>query len=1005
MCRYLCILGLLAGLTGGQVSADLVGYWALDGNATDSSGHGNNGTISGNVSASADRNGTPGGAMAFGGGGSDKIDVGNGPDFQITGAMTLMAWVRLESGSSTNGRIISKMGQTRAWSLNIENSWNGVPKPGALYIAPNGTSVKGAVDDASLPTDQWVHLAGVYTPGVSMKVYVNGDLAYSDAVAIPASQFSSNGLPVLIGNRSECGSCGWLGALDEVRIYNEALSEAAIEAIMNQGTVPPTAAGDPQPADGATDVSLNANLSWAAGNGAPAHDVYFGTVSPGTFRGRQVEVAFEPGPLEVNTTYYWRIDEQNAQGTATGPVWSFRTGSGGSTNATRIMPLGDSITQGSTNFDNYRHHLWAKLQAAGYGNIDFVGSHDVLANSTADPLVFDKDHEGHYGWHTDQIVSGGGIPAGGSGNLNQWLTGLQAAGKLPDVVLMHLGSNDVLHNPAGYDQSITIGEMKSVIDVLRSFNPKVTILLAKVIPHKKASSPSVDSLNALIPGLDSYETATSAVMIVDQHTGFSTSWLADDVHPNTVGAVAMSDRWFDALEPLLQVEKPRVIVSSDIGGYDPDDFQAMVHYLVHTDRFDTEGLVASPPGAGRKAHVLEAIEQYAIDYGNLHSHSPDFPAPQALRDVAKQGALDASPSAGYSSATEGSNWIISRANASDPRPLWILVWGSITDVAQAVHDAPSIKSKIRVYSIGSWNTLMDPNARSYLYNNHPDLWWIESDTTMRGMYVGGNQSGDLGNWTFVEQHVRHHGALGDYFYSKKPDIKMGDTPTHLYLLWGSPDLPTTEHWGGRFGATSHGPNYWADLTDPQYREGEYNGAKTVNVWRESYLRDWQTRMDWAGVNADVPPVIAEVSPDPGATSCTTEYTRQLALSQSGSPSSWSVVQGPAGTQVGADGLVSGWTPACSDIGTLFTFEIRATNNGGSDTETWGVKVQSVADYDGDDDVDQEDFGVFQSCMSGSGTQYSPGCARADLHGDGDVDPDDFQVFQSCMGGANAPPGC
>ena len=72
----------------------------------------------------------------------------------------------------------------------------------------------------------------------------------------------------------------------------------------------------------------------------------------------------------------------------------------------------------------------------------------------------------------------------------------------------------------------------------------------------------------------------------------------------------------------VPVEKPRVIVSSDIGGYDDDDDQSMVHYLVYSDRFDTEGLISSPPGDGRKADILEVINKYETDYANLRSHSP-----------------------------------------------------------------------------------------------------------------------------------------------------------------------------------------------------------------------------------------------------------------------------------------------------------------------------------------------------------------------------------------------
>ena len=73
---------------------------------------------------------------------------------------------------------------------------------------------------------------------------------------------------------------------------------------------------------------------------------------------------------------------------------------------------------------------------------------------------------------------------------------------------------------------------------------------------------------------------------------------------------------------------------------------------------------------------------------------------------------------------------------------------------------------------------------------------------------------------------------------------MGDTPSVLYLLSGDPDQPASPHWRGQFRATDHGSHYWTDLSDASYCEGRYEGAKTVNVWREEYLRDWQTRLDW-----------------------------------------------------------------------------------------------------------------------------------------------------------------
>lgn len=290
---------------------------------------------------------------------------------------------------------------------------------------------------------------------------------------------------------------------------------------------------------------------------------------------------------------------------------------------------------------------------------------------------------------------------------------------------------------------------------------------------------------------------------------------------------------------------PRIIVSTDIGGNDPDDFQSMVHLLVYADRFNIEGLISSPPYKGRKEHIVESIQAYAKDYENLKTYSANFPHPDSLIRVTKQGTLEPQRGDEPEELSEGAEWIIKKAGEQSRKPLYILVWGSITDVAQAVHAKPEIKENIRVYFIGSWNTVQDQNSRDYLYNNHPDLWLIENNTTFRGMYMGGNQSGDLGNISFVENHVKGHGALGDLFVEKKKDIKMGDTPSVLYLLNGDFDNPEGESWGGSFVKTGHGEHYWTDNQADSLIENNRPGAKTVNKYREEYLKDWAKRMDWA----------------------------------------------------------------------------------------------------------------------------------------------------------------
>jgi hypothetical protein len=89
----------------------------------------------------------------------------------------------------------------------------------------------------------------------------------------------------------------------------------------------PGQADNPNPANGSTNVGVNHLLSWTPGALADSHDVYFDTDS--SFTGisgiNQSGTSFDPGPLLHNTTYYWRIDSVNSDGTTPGATWSFTT--------------------------------------------------------------------------------------------------------------------------------------------------------------------------------------------------------------------------------------------------------------------------------------------------------------------------------------------------------------------------------------------------------------------------------------------------------------------------------------------------------------------------------------------------------------------------------------------------------------------------------------------------------------------------------------------------------
>ena len=112
--------------------------------------------------------------------------------------------------------------------------------------------------------------------------------------------------------------------IDDLRIYDIALSEA--EIIMLAGLVEATS---PDPADGTIEVARTVTLSWKAGGTAVSHNVYFSADMQAVIDGtalirNQVETSYSAADLAKGTTYYWRVDEVEADGTThTGDVWSF----------------------------------------------------------------------------------------------------------------------------------------------------------------------------------------------------------------------------------------------------------------------------------------------------------------------------------------------------------------------------------------------------------------------------------------------------------------------------------------------------------------------------------------------------------------------------------------------------------------------------------------------------------------------------------------------------------
>lgn len=220
----------------------------------------------------------------------------------------------------------------------------------------------------------------------------------------------------------------------------------------------------------------------------------------------------------------------------------------------RILPLGNSITQGRTAYTSYRQPLWQMFVEAEIA-VDFVGSVNApfLCEEEA-PVGFDADHEGHWGYRIDQILSHDGmhqncIAASEQGGLAQWLQAYEA-----DIALIHLGTND-LFQKSWFESSTsllntTLAELDEVITLLRKDNPRITLYLAQLIP---VNDPSTNALvisynQALKRFAQQRQSLQSPLILVDHYSGFD--WeqdTYDGVHPNAVGAQKMANRWFIAV--------------------------------------------------------------------------------------------------------------------------------------------------------------------------------------------------------------------------------------------------------------------------------------------------------------------------------------------------------------------------------------------------------------------------------------------------------------------------
>jgi hypothetical protein len=330
----LLILILILSVTQPAMATDpnLVGWWRFNegsGNrAIDSSGNNLHGEL---VDGPVWVEGIQGTALEFSGG--SHVAVYGYDGILGTQSRTSAAWINV---TKTSASIIcwGPSGSGTKWIMRTHNN------PATLRLECGRGNTYGTTD---LVDGEWHHVAAVLeddgSPDVSeVKLYVDGDLDPIMPGGTSNQMDTSSGGEFRIAYDLNNTGRNFDGMMDDVRIYDRALSTDDIRAIMDDpgGTV--TQALGPDPADGAIIDSTWYNLTWTAGDLATSHKVYLadslqdvseGIVEPIAAAGTSAVIGFsEPfsAGLTPGTTYYWRVDGINdaePDSPWKGSIWSF----------------------------------------------------------------------------------------------------------------------------------------------------------------------------------------------------------------------------------------------------------------------------------------------------------------------------------------------------------------------------------------------------------------------------------------------------------------------------------------------------------------------------------------------------------------------------------------------------------------------------------------------------------------------------------------------------------
>lgn len=319
--------------------------------------------------------------------------------------------------------------------------------------------------------------------------------------------------------------------------------------------------------------------------------------------------------------------------------------------------------------------------------------------------------------------------------------------------------------------------------------------------------------------------------------------------------------------PGLAQDRLRVLVETDLGG-DADDQASLVRFLLYSNEWDVEGIIADRPASAMNRDPVRDylglkvkdgldlarayLHAYEKAHPNLVKHRPDYPTPESLR---------ARTVPGHNDTDAGVRLILAAADRDDPRPIWYGNWGSnsgsVSNLKRALNKVKAERSAREYAAFASRFRIVTLDGPGPTYQGHDERIVLHVETGYpvidgaRWYHRFKPLTEKAGGFDQERDVKKGHGPLGALY----PGTKEGDSGTFIYLIptgLSDPAEPGWGCWAGRYGPRGDDPDnkkgprgpqfFWANQRDTW--EGTTHRDNTLKRWAVHLQNDFKARLDW-----------------------------------------------------------------------------------------------------------------------------------------------------------------